>query len=223
MATTVEDLLKVNIVFVGAMLLKTQEQRSIFQQAIGTELLSNSFMIGQIGEGHESGGNILQIPKDRISLECSNFRSIINRDYPSYNSLARLSEVINHCVAASSSDMEPITSFGFNIALVFNQDSGHPAIKYISDRFLSSKFAGDDRPLFIGGSGKLIFQYPNYKSTYTLEPRRGDLQTQKVFLEINKHFEHDRYPSGESLLQELQSLWCGAHDFVNRIDTNVSH
>ena len=222
MVAKIDDVLKVNLVLVGTMLLRAQEQRDCFQQKIGTEIVSAGILIEKVGNAQESTGHVLQIPKDRISLECSDFRTTINRDYPHSTELTRFAEVIDYAISCSADNMKPITAFGFNTSLTFDNDSDVPAIRYIADRFFSSRLPSDDDSLLVGGYGKLIFRSKEYQSTFTVEPRRGDTTTTKVFLDINRHFDHGDCPRGERLVENLESLWADAHALVNRIEANVS-
>ena len=221
MAAEVDDVLKVNLVLVGTMLLRTQEQRDAFQQKIGTEIMSSGVLIEKVGNAQEFTGHVLQIPKDRISLECSDFRTAINRDYPRFDEIDRFADVIDYAISCSADNMKPITAFGFNTSLTFDNDSNIPAIRYIADRFFSSRLPSDDDSHLVGGFGKLIFRSNEYQSTFTVEPRRGDTTTTKVFLDINRHFDHGHCPRGEELVQNLESLWTDAHALVNRIEANV--
>ena len=228
MAAEIEDILKLNIVLVGVNLLREERQRKSFQDEVNAELVLTPNLVVTISSGmQQSSGHIIQLPKDRISIESDPSRTLINKDYPVHKrhsnetDLPRLVEVIDACMKSGGGEDAEITSFGFNISLVFRQDSGKTAFSYIAEKLFSFQLPGNENHPPLGGSGKIAFQLPEYRSTMTIEPRMNDASTQKVFLEINRHFENRNYPSGHNLLQEFESVWEEAESIVARIDENA--
>lgn len=67
----------------------------------------------------------------------------------------------------------------------------------------------------MGGSGKLIYSDDvGSRWTFAVESRFGDLATKRVYVNVNRHFEHPDMPSACGLGKALEELWDIVHQFV---------
>ena len=222
MAVKIEDILKLNIVLVGVNLLLEERQRKSFQEEVNAEFVLTPNLVVTLGAGmQQSSGHIIQLPKDRISIETDPSRTLINKDYPDKDDLPRLVKIIDACMTHGGGEHAEITSFGFNISLVFHQSSGDTAFSYIAKKLFSFQMLGHENFAPLGGSGTITFQLSDYRSTVTIEPRMKDVNTEKVFLEINRHFDSHNCPSGHDLLMAFESVWEEAENIVEKIDGNT--
>ena len=213
MPATVQDVLKANVVLVGIELLDSQDGVAEFQKSVGSEVVPEGVIIGGGPGGTPSQGQVLRLPRDRILLQCSSIRSVVEREYPTHDDLSRLAEITDCAIRNTKLSERAPDAFGFNIDLVCDQSSGGTALKYLADRLFSSSAQDIAGWTLVGGSGKLIFEENGNRWTVTAEPRFGDDKTTKVYLGLNSHFEEKRMPSQSDISASLHEAWDKAHNF----------
>ena len=218
MAIDIQDVLKVNVVFVGIGLLDEPASLEGFRVSVGSEVVPE----GVIFEPHPGGapmqGQILRLAKDRISLESSPFRTLVNRDYPTKDELARLAEVAGGAIANTNLETRKPRAFGFNVELVYDQSSESSALSYLANRIFSPHVSGIQGWELIGGAGRFIFNENAHRWTVRIEPRLNEENTTKVFLALNFHVNEERLLDESEILDFLVKTWEQAHNFVERID-----
>ena len=149
MPVKIQDVLNANLVLLGVGLLNEQEEFNAFRQAVDTEVTSSS--AGLIGSISVLQPNIMEpertitLNRDRISLSLSSIRSTIAHDYPSPQSIHRLAEVAAQAIASTDFGNRQLQAKGYNLALVYEPDSGSPALKYIADRLLRPPVSVQDK------------------------------------------------------------------------------
>ena len=221
MAIDIQDILKVNVIFVGIGLLDEPASLEGFRNSVGSEVVPE----GVIFEPHPGGapmqGQILRLAKDRIFLESSPFRTLVNRDYPTQDGLERLAEIVASAIENTNLEARKPRAFGFNIELVFDQASENSALSYLANRIFSPNISGTQGWQLMGGAGKLIFKENAHRWTVRIEPRLNEEMTTKVFLALNFHINEERLPEKAEIHNLLLKTWEQAHNFVNRIDDNV--
>jgi hypothetical protein len=221
MAATVSEVLKVDLVLVGIGLIKTPEELSAFRSAVGSDVMTEASLTANIPSGITEPSRSLAMNRERITLDFSPSRSVIRRDYPSLGDLgdlARLAQVA--WLAISNTDLadQKPRAFGYNIELIYDQDSGLPAFLYLADRlFASASFVVEGGHL-IGGAGRLIFEGGGKRWTIAIEPRFNDNETTRIFLTLNLHRSEQRLPDEKEIYESLQEAWEQACSFVNRLD-----
>ena len=219
MAVTTPEVVKANIVLVGIRLLSAPEEVEAFRRAIATEVqIAGAGLATNIQSGITEPQFVLTLNRDRITLELSPSRSAINRDYPLREDLPRLAEVAGQAIDNTSEDEQVLRAFGFNIELVFDQDSDAPAYGYLSRRLFAVDGLGSEGWRFIGGAGKLIFEDGGQRWTVALEPRFGDETEARVFLSVNLHKARQSLPTEHEIRDAFQEVWDEVHDFVKRLD-----
>ena len=219
MAVEVQDVLKANFVLVGVGLLSNRlEELDAFRDAVDTEVrLGSNMALGFPLSNVEPAGT-LTLSRDRIVVEISPSGSTIAREYPSYEDLARLAEVAGYAIAKTDFGDQRPRAFGYNIELVYDQDSGLPAVQYLGDRLFAAEISGHEGWQLIGGAGRLIFDEGGKPRNITIEPRFDDRAPTKIFMSLNVHENEQRLPNEDEIRNSLEETWRQAHEFVERLD-----
>ena len=107
---------------------------------------------------------------------------------------------------------------GYNVEVIFEQDSGQPAGRYLGERlFNQNAFQGEAWPL-LGGAGRIVFGNSQESRMFTAESRFGEDQTTRVFISANLHLAGVRIPNEGEVKESLQTIWGDAHRFMERLD-----
>ena len=218
MTVTGQEVLKASFVLVGVRLLAASEQLEAFQQVIDTDVVSTGvgLNVGAPGDTQDTV-HVLTISRDRITLELSSARSGVTREYPTKEELGRLAEIAGLAVANSGAGLQP-RAFGYNVELVYLQDSHLPATQYIATRLFASDLPAVAESTVSGGAGTLSFVDGTTNWNFTIEPRFRDGKTEKVFLSLNMHREEKRMPSEHEIKDSLRRTWEEAMAFARRFD-----
>lgn len=221
MGASIQDVLKVNLVLVGVGLLNDTEELNAFRRAVDAEL---SFSVGGLTLDAQQNipepSGILTLHRDRINLERSLSRTTIGREYPSSpEDLNRLAEVAGQAIESTSLADQRARAFGYNIELVYDQDSGKSAFQYLAQRLFPADFSVNDGWGFIGGSGKLVFEDGERRYWgITIEPRFNAQDATRVFLNLNLHVNEQRLPRKSEVESHLHDVWRQARAFVELLD-----
>ena len=218
MAVDVQDVLKANIVLLGVGLLTKSEELDAFRDAVDTEVEigPNLFLGGPLPNIEASG--MVTLNRDRILVHVFPSRSTIAREYPSFEDLGRLAEVAGYAIAKTDLEDRRPQAFGYNIELVYDQDSGLPAVRYLADRLFAAEISGNEGWQLIGGAGRLVFDEDGKPRSITIEPRFDDRAATKISMSLNVHENEQRLPDEGEIKDALEETWRQAHEFVNRLD-----
>ncbi len=223
MPADVQDVLKLNIVFVGLGLLSDPAEVRAFSQEIGSdvELAAESPAVG-FPPGAPAPGRKFALLRDRISIALLSDRTVIERELPTESDLDRLAEVVGQAVKSTSPKEEGLKAFGYNLEMVYNQSSGSPSLHYLGKcLFDKSEFALEGWTM-VGGAGRLSFDSSVGRWNIRVEPRFNDETSTKVFLSLNLHKTESQIPTPEDMRDSFAHIWEQAHAFVKRLDENVS-
>lgn len=219
MSVTEQEVLKANFVMVGASLLNSQNEIDAFRAVVDAEVLAE--LPGLPGLAVDSPlqdfPKRLTLNRDRITLDLSPARSVIEREYPQEEDLDRLAKVAESALSSTASRATP-QSFGFNVDIVYGTDSSQPASRYIAERLPAGDLAIDEDWHLEGGSIKLAFRGDETLWTIRLEPRFQELDTPKLFLSLNLHREEQRTPSQDEIAERLRAVWKTAQRIMARFD-----
>ena len=213
--TAIEEVLKINMVLLGAQLLSNPEARSRFREEVGVEVSEDGPPIPILsGLGMTFGPpGKLSLPRERITIELPPVKTTISREYPSHTGLKRLAQVAKLAIELSP-DVEPQDPwvFGFNIELVcgLSQSAGHFMTTYV---FRPSRFGGFLR----GGTARLNFILDDQSWTLSLEPRFGDFSSERLYMGLNMHYEGNELPSESRIAESLDELWNQGHAIVDKL------
>lgn len=223
MPIAIRDVLKVNVVLVGVSLLDSAEEIKKFSESVSADVeasaIGSAFGLPPL---HPDLGRRLAVPRERVTLYIASGRTVIEREYPNEDDMARLADIAGHAIQCTTTQPKQPTAFGYNIELVFNQTSKTPAFQYLGDRLFCQQNWGIGGWNLIGGAGRLIFNSPEGRWAIQVEPRHNDETTSQVFVNLNLHKAELRLPSLDELRQSLKNVWNGVSDFVTHFDESVS-
>lgn len=219
MSALVEDIIKANFVLVGFRLLNTQESVENFRNNMGTDVQIANMAIDPNVEGDRLPPALaLVLQKDRIALQLSSVSSIVEMDYPTLDTLPRLSAVIARALEYSQTTEQAPRAFGYNMELVCQQDSGDVASAYISKRVFTEARIHPKWEL-IGGHGQMRFADEDGRRwQVALAPRFEDESTTRVYLRLNLHIAEQRLPDAEEVLDSMNTCWNHAREFLDYVD-----
>ena len=219
MSVRLEDVLQVNLVLAGVRLLNTPNERAAFNRIVGTEV-SEAPGVGELTFNAPEGTPIDLAPKtltlnrDRISLSLLPDRSTISRDYPSEEDLERLGDVVKFAIDRSNLEGQQLRASGFNLDAVYELSTEETAIQFIGTRMFAPNLFHEAGYGFAGGQCRLHLTRNDELWNITVEPRRGDLTTNKVFVGLNLHRPESKIPSRYEIRKSLQEVWAQAHSLM---------
>lgn len=218
MSARIRDVLTANLVLVGIDLLTTTEAIHAFRASVDSEVALGLALVPNVPTPDSSQERTLTLSKDRISLTFSSARSVIQREYPTREGLTRLAEVAGLAIANTQLQDTHVRAFGYNVELIYDQDSGRPATEYLAHRLFPDDYPQNPGWDLTGGSAKLTFRSDGISWIVTIEPRFNDINTKNVFLGLNLHRNEQRIPETEEIRDSLETSWDQAIMFVKRID-----
>ena len=134
MAATLHDVVSANLVLVGVGLLNEPSEFERFRNALDTDIRPEVGLVANVSTGLTEPSRTFTLHRERIALNLSPSRSTISREYPDESDFARLAEVAALAIESTDlADGKP-QAFGYNIEMVFNQDTGQSAIQYLGER-----------------------------------------------------------------------------------------
>ena len=219
MAVTALEVIKTNLVMLGIRLLAAQEEFEAFRLAVGVDVLAaGAGLATNIQSGIAEPVLGLTLNRDRITMELSPTRAVISRDYPVRQDLHRLAEVAGQAINNTDVAGQQTQAYGFNIELVFDQDSGEPAFEYLSRRLFDADPLGNEGWQFVGGAGRIVFDDSGRRWTINLEPRFNSETESRVFLNANLNINERTTPDEAIIRAWLEEVWDKMELFVQRLD-----
>ncbi len=215
MAVEIQDVLKADIVFAGVGLLRNQQGLDAFTASVGTEIVVDA---PNPLPGVPAPGLRVALNRDRIVLDLAPERSVIARDYPSSKDLDRLAEVTALALENTGSEGGMLQAVGFNIALVYDQDTHETAVRYLSERLFNKRLTTKIGLPTFGAEGRLTFISDEHLIGVTLQPRFSDATTTKVFMNLNLHCATQILPTQQEIEDSLRKALNNAVEFARRID-----
>ena len=217
MAAEIQDIIRANLVLAGLRLLNTPAELEAFKRAVKTDV--QEVRHGPIVLGTTEPVRVFALHRDRITLELSPSHSAINRDYPLREDLPRLAEVAWQAINNTSTEGQHLQAAGFNIDLVFEQDSEKTAFEYLSQRLFGVEPSTNEGWRFVGGAGRLIFDAGVRQWTISMEPRFNDANESRVFVNANLHIAAQVLPTEKEIEAPFKEIWRAIYDFVQWLDT----
>ena len=224
-----QDVLKINVVLAGVVLLGEQHQREQFAELADSELVSEMLVSGPVPPPRPTIGGpanvaetglLLNLLRDRIQLVSTPSRSSIERQYPKFDELSRLAEIAGYAIDLTDLKRQVQSACGFNIEMVYRQTAEKPSETYIAERLFSRHNFGIDECTLVGGGGKLSFQGKDARWNFAIEARANDPSGRKVYLSLNLHRDTQQVPNREEILNSLQDIWNRSHRFAAQFDAS---
>ena len=223
MSLQIEDILKLNLVLVGIQLLSSDEEASVFDAEVDSEVLESVAQGIEVNFGpsglsasvpQSPAPRVLSLEKDRIMLDLNPGRSTITRNYPDEASLGTLSQIASLAIAASNLTGQELRAFGFNIEAVYRLTSEENAVQFLASRILVPNLFRQTGFQLVGGSPRLRLERDGNLWNFTIEPRLGDPNSNRIFISLNLHVEGDTMPSEGDIRESLKQVWDQAHAIV---------
>lgn len=220
MTVNVQEVLVVDVVLAELQLLRNEKEIFACSEAMEAEIVTDGIVLAtQPRAAAPVQGQVLRFRRDRMTVETSAARTRIAREYPAgIEDVGLVSRLIAQAIEATDLEGNAPAAFGFNIQIVYDQDSGEPATHYLGRRLFHPAENLRENWVKVGGFGKLIFQEGNRRWTIALEPRMQDPNTTKVFLDVNLHVPEARLPSLDDVDSLLREVWSRAHSLIEAID-----
>ena len=219
MAVEVQDILSINAVFAELDLLRNEQEIAACSAALGSEIITEGAGLVLGPSGTPAQGRRLQMPRDRMFVEASAHRTQVVREYPAHvDDVASVVRLARHAIASTDLQEAAPSSFGFNIDLVYDQNSGQDALSYLGRRLFIRVSELHEKWEDAGGSGKLLVREGGWQWTIRWEPRLQARDTTKVFLGVNLHVSEARMPDDGEMEMMLRELWRRAHGLIENLD-----
>ena len=220
MGTTEPNVLSINLVLIGVDLLAELESLESFKTQVDPDLEIEFGLSTEMPTGVTTQTRRVNLHRERIVLELSPSRSSITREFPSdRDELTRLTAAAQSAIEGSGLLVAP-SAFGFNIELVYDQDSGQSAERYLGSRLFGTLQIGKQDWALAGGTGNIVFTdgAGHRRWTVNVRPRSANPPNTRVALSMNLHYSEGRIPSVQQLQNALEELWEEAHALVGRLD-----
>lgn len=221
-----ETVLRVDTTLAGLEALRNDSEVSAFEEAAGTVVVSEGVGLRltiSAGQASPAPGRLLRLPRERLVLETSNRWTRVSMEYPGgVEEVAGIGlTLVRACDATALENATP-TAFGFNIEMVYDQDSGETAIQYLGRRLLRTPVGLVEGETRFGGSARIVLPEAESRLSVVIEPRHQSLDTPKVFLAMNQHFEGGRVPSADEMTERMSALWKRASAFATDLDARTT-
>lgn len=220
MAVTVQDVLSIDVVFTDLELLRNDQEVAACSAAYGSEIITEGgmFVLGSSQSGPVQGRR-MHVPRDRMLVESSVHRTRVVRQYPSHiDCVASVVRLMKHAITCTDTPGVVPSSFGFNLELVYDQDTGQDALSYLGQRLFVGASDLHETWEDAGGSGRLFVREGICEWAVALEPRLQARDTTKVFLGLNLHVPETRVPDDGEMEMLLRKLWGRAQNLIENLD-----
>ena len=223
------DVLKANIVLAGVALLGQQAQRDELAKT-GVEFDLESVISGQSplpplltgATANVESGVALNLRRDRILVLSLPTRTLIEREYPAFDDLERLTEVAGQAIDLTDLGEQKLTAFGFNVDLLYRPPGDMPSDKYLGERLFPHLQSPIEGSVLVGGGGRVTFDAgEGIRWTATVEPRANDPSGLRVFLSLNLQKNRQQVPNRTEILDSLRQAWARSRDFAVRLDAEA--
>lgn len=165
--------------------------------------------------GRDGDPDLLLLDRERIEIAVAESHLSITREYPSEENIPPLAAMATAVLAFLD---QPIKAMGYNVDLVFEQNSGRSAERYLGSRLFKRRdLGGEEWPIF-GGSGTMIFGSSQKRKSFRMAPRLEDDKTTRVLVEANYHVGDGRTPTEAEINESLTTLWADTIRAMELVD-----
>lgn len=180
MNVEIVDWLNASVVIVGSGLLETEKEIRSFADRTSPQEVRHNYLRDPDGTKLTAQ---LEIRKERVTIEGSNERVAIVKEYPD-DGWERLADIATFVLESSANPV--LTARGYNVALVFGSQQRVTADEYIVSNILASLAVPGWN--LSGGLATLRFKDENRQGVWTvkIEPRVGS-NDRRVFMDLNLH------------------------------------
>ena len=169
----------------------------------------------QVLSGKDGDPDVLILDRERIEITILESQLSVSREYPSEEDLLPLANI---STATLNFLNQPIEAIGYNVDLVFEQNSGRSAERYLGGRLFKHRdLGGEEWPLW-GGSGTMVFGNSRKRKSFNVAPRLGDDKTTRVLVEANYHVADGKIPQETEIGESLATIWRDTIGIMELID-----
>ena len=227
MGSSLEDILRADMVFVGLSLVDSSDAFERFKASLNNVDIQAE--IGRVANVSGPMSDISELPdtaykftliRDRITLEIlPSVRATIAKEYLSIteglNDLERLARVIACAIDSTDLDVGALYTFGYNMRLAFAPDLTQPAAYHLGNNLFGSQPLGREGWSLDGGMGTLIFQDGVRRWTVNIEPRpRDDYSSKKLYVHLNLQLHDSELPAYENIVSAFDEMKTEAERIV---------
>ena len=169
----------------------------------------------QVLSGRDGDPDVLILDRVRIEITILESQLSVSREYPSEEDLLPLANI---STATLNFLNQPIEAIGYNVDLVFEQNSGRSAERYLGGRlFKHRELGGKEWPLW-GGFGTMVFGNSRKRKSFNVAPRLEDDKTTRVLVEANYHVGDGNIPQETEISESLATIWRDTIGIMELID-----
>ena len=219
MAIEFGDVLKADLVLVGFPLLDRPGELEEFRSKYKEARISGGGVNIDVQSNKAEQGQVVTLDRDRITLELFPSRAVIRREYPNDETdLEQMAEVAHQAISITAIRGKALRAYGFNLDLIYDQDSGRSAFGYLADRLLSVGVKQKNDWHFLGAATRVTYLAGDEQWQMAIEPRFGDPLTKTVYLNVNLHKPESQLPELDTIKGSLMKIWEQARGFANFLD-----
>ena len=200
MSVQLQEVLSVELVLIGIELLRGEEEEARFRRDAAVEVLTRPSRVAG-GRPVPDHSRALVLSRERIAVDTSLLGTVIRWDYP-WGNWSRFGEVVTLAVGPTAETHE--VELGYNVDLVFTQDSGQPSSAYLGERLLNPSLLGQLGWPLRGGGAQVSLRDENRTWAFIVEPRAEDLSGNRVFLRVSLQWPLSPIPSTSQITASLQ-------------------
>ena len=221
MATSLREIINFSLVILNLELLTSDDAVRAFRNAIDADIRYGGGVAIDAATGQTEQARMLHLDRDRINLNLSPSRSSVTREFPAVSNLKadaeRFAHIVNSAVTVGNVPDGGWHDFGYNAEMVFDQDQSSTAVEFIGERLFKSENIESPGRRFFGGACRLIILDELGQWTYNLEPRFNDLQTPRIFANVNLHSAQRPLPLGTQVTDAILQTVSGVQELMDRI------
>ena len=214
------DVLNVNVVFVVPGEKSIDQER--FGECVGAEVtVAQNIMVPASPTPSTLAPSTvvsLTLDRERITVEPLPERLQVTKNYPSApKELHRVGEVTSCALRHAGLTAGSIVFVGYNMRFVYELDQ--PAVALLKDRCLAPTWPNPKNWNFVGSTTcNAIFRDGLGRQwTILMEPRHRDVESSKLFCDVNFHFQEPHEFRQGLFVSNLQHLWETSTSFVREM------
>ena len=165
--------------------------------------------------GRAGDPDVLVLDRERTEISIQESQLIVSRGYPLEEDLRTLARVSYATLTLLNQFIEAI---GYNVALVFEQNSGRSAERYLGGRLFRHEKLDDNAWPLWGGAGTMVFGSSQERKSFTIAPRLEGEKTTRVSVEANYHVVYSQHPLEAGIGESLAIIWHDAFRVMELVD-----
>ena len=216
------DVLNVNVVFVVGG--EKSIDREKFGECVGAEVTvaQNIVLPASPTPAALAPATVssLTLDRERITVEPLPERLQVTKNYPSApEELRRVGEVTSCALRNAGLAAGAIAFVGYNMRFVYETDE--PVVALLKERCLAPTWPKPLDWAFVGSTtcNAIFRDGADRQWTILMEPRNRDVESSKLFCDVNLHFQKPHDFNQRLFVANLQHLWETSTSFVRELTT----